>query len=179
MGGRGAGPPLQWEHRPAGAVEVAGQDVDDVDEPAAQRAEFDCGRTDPAVDGRRGGGGDLACQGADLVGGHAAVGGDVVRREPVGQRTNVVDTADVFGHSPEVDKAFFEEHVHDREQQRGVGARPGSNVPIGQFGRACAGRVDDDEPAAALTQRPQLAGKSAAVAKLPLDTRGFAPMITK
>jgi hypothetical protein len=50
-------------------VEVAGQDVDDVDEPACQRAEFDCGRADSAVDGRRRGCGDLAGQCADLVGG--------------------------------------------------------------------------------------------------------------
>ena len=32
-------------------------------------------------------------------------------------------------------------------------------MAIGQFGGAGAGRVDDDEPAAALAQRPQLAGK--------------------
>ncbi len=41
------------EHRPAGPVEISGQDVDDVDQPAAERAEFDCGGTDSAVHRRR------------------------------------------------------------------------------------------------------------------------------
>ncbi len=49
--------------------------------------------------------------------------------------------------------------MHDGEQQGGVGAGTGSDVAIGEFGGAGAGRVDDDEPAAALAQGAQLAGE--------------------
>ena len=57
------------------------------------------------------------------------------------------------------DKALFEQHVHDGEQQRGVGAWAGSDVAVGQFRRAGAGRVDHGQPAATLAQCPQLAGE--------------------
>ena len=86
------------------------------------------------------------------------MGGDGLRRELGGQGADLVDTVDVLGHSPEIRRqGLLEQHVHDREQQRGVGARARREVAIGEFGGAGAGRVDDDEPAAALAQRPQLA----------------------
>ena len=72
-----------------------------------------------------------------------------------------LDAGDVLGHSPEIrcDKAFFEQRVDDGEQQGGIGAGARSDVAIGQFGGAGAGRVDDGEPAAALAQGAQLAGE--------------------
>ena len=78
------------------------------------------------------------------------------------QRRDLVDADDVFGQSAEseVDEALVEEHVHDREQQRGVGAGPGREVPVGQLGGAGAARVDDGQPAAAPAQRLELAAGS-------------------
>ena len=46
-----------------------------------------------------------------------------------------------------------EQHVHEREQQVRVGARPDRVVLVGDLGRAAAARVDDDELAAARPQR--------------------------
>ena len=94
---------------------------------------------------------------------------------PAASCANVVDTVDVVGHSPEIrcDKALFEEHVHDGEQQRGVGARADGEVPIGQFGGAGAGRIDDGEPAAALAQRPQLAGEVGGGGQTPVGHKGI------
>ena len=87
--------------------------------------------------------------------GDAAVRGDGLRREVPwpGSRT-CVDAGDVLGEPrSSVDKALFEQHVDDGEQQRGVGAGPRRDVAVGEFGGAGAGRVDDDEPAAARAQR--------------------------
>ena len=160
LGGRGAGAVgTEREHRPARAVEIACQDVDDVDEPAAQRSEFDRGGADPAVDGGRRGGGEFAGQHPDLVRGDSAVRGDGVGPEVRCDGADLVDTVDMVGHRAEVDQTLVEEHVHDGEHQRRVGARAGSDVPIGEFGGAGAGGIDDDQLAAALAQRPQLAGK--------------------
>src|SRR4029079_11500227 len=66
-GSRRGGDGREREHRPTGPVEISRQDVDDVDEPAADRAEFDCGGTDSAVNRRRWSGSDLAGPGANLV----------------------------------------------------------------------------------------------------------------
>ncbi len=149
------------EHRAAGSVEVTGQDVDDIDQPAGERAEFDCGRTDSAVHRRRRRCGELAGQRPDVVGGHTAVVTDILRREPGRQAADVVEAVDVLGDAAEFrcDKAFFEKHVHDGEQESTVGAWPRSDVPVGHFGGAGAGRIDHGEPAAALPQCPQLAGE--------------------
>ena len=56
------------EHRAALAVEVAGEVVEDVDEPARERAEALGRRPDPRVDGGALGGGQLARHPPDLVG---------------------------------------------------------------------------------------------------------------
>jgi hypothetical protein len=114
---------------------------------------------DSAVHRCRRRGGELAGEVTDLVGGHAAMDGDGLRREIGGKGADLVDTLDVGGHSPEIDEGFVEQHMHDGQQQRSIGAWAGSEVTVGEFGRAGAGRVDDDEPTAPLAQRPQLAWK--------------------
>ena len=55
------------EHDAAGAVEVAGDRVEDVDEPARERAELLRGGADPRVDCGALGGGQLARHAADLT----------------------------------------------------------------------------------------------------------------
>ena len=129
------------KHHPAGSVEVSGQDVDDVDQPAAERAEFDCRRTDSAVHRRRRRRCEFAGERPDVVGRHAAVVTDGLRREPRRQGADVVDAVDMLGDAAEFrcDKALFEQHVHDGEQKRTVGARPRSDVPVGRFRRCGCG----------------------------------------
>ncbi len=86
----------------------------------------------------------------------------------------------MLGQPSEIDEVLVEQHVHDGEQQRRIGAGPRRDVAVGQFGGAGAGRVDDDEPCRRVgASARSLPGKSAAVARLPLDTSGFAPMITR
>lgn len=58
-GTRGAGGGGEREEGAAGAVEVAGEDVEYVDEPAGQGAVLDGAAADAPVDGRGGGGGQL------------------------------------------------------------------------------------------------------------------------
>ena len=53
------------EHRPAGGVEVAGEDVDDVDEPGGERPELLVAQADAPVDRRARRGGELARETAD------------------------------------------------------------------------------------------------------------------
>ena len=63
------------EHGAAGDVEVPGQDVDDVDEPAGEAAELLVTRSDAPVDDRAGRTGELARQLTNPVGGDARDGG--------------------------------------------------------------------------------------------------------
>ena len=60
------------EHGPAGAVEVAGADVEDVDQPRGHRAERRGGGADAGVDGSGRGAGQLVGHAADRVGVDAA-----------------------------------------------------------------------------------------------------------
>ena len=106
---------------------------------------------------------------------------DILWREFGRQAADVIEAVDMLGDAAEIrcDKALFEQHMHDGEQQGTVGARARSDVAVGQFGCAGARRIDHGELATALRSARSLPGKSAAVVKLPLDTRGFAPMITR
>ena len=87
----------------------------------------------------------------------------------------------MFGDSAElgVHQILVEQHVDDAEQQRRVRARARREVPVGQFGGAGAGRVDHRQPAPRLRSAFSLPPKSAAVARLPLDTSGLAPITTR
>ena len=179
---RGAGADRrQREHRPAGPVQVAGQDVDDVDQPAAEGAEFDRGRADPAVHRRASGRRRVrgpAC-GCRRPAHRSARRPPPARSRAASSRTSSTPST-WSARPPSVDQVLLEQHMHDGEQQRGVGAGPRRDVPVGQFGGAGAGRVDDDQRAAALTQRRAACRESRR--RWP-DCRwtpaGFAPMITR
>ena len=82
--------------------------------------------------------------------------GDRLRREVGCQLPDQPGTGDVLGQVTEFDEVLVEQHVHHREQQRGVRAGARRDVAIGEFGGTGAGGVDDGEPAATLPQRPQL-----------------------
>ncbi|CAM5268543.1 hypothetical protein SVIOM74S_09712 [Streptomyces violarus] len=144
------------EERPAGPVEVAGEDVQDVDEPAGQGAVRDGAAADAPVDGGGGGGGELAGEGADDVGLDVAGGGDGFGGElpqGVGHFLDALDVRGGFG------EALVEEHLGHRRQQQRVGAGPHGDVPVGELRGAGAPRVDHDERAAAGLERLEFAGE--------------------
>ena len=63
---------------------------------------------------------------------------------------------DVVGRArPSVDEALGEQHVHEREQEEGVGAGPDEQVLVGLLGGLRAARVDDDELPAARRAAPR------------------------
>ena len=96
-----------------------------------------------------------------LVGGEAGdllatrSGGVLRRARPRGARSPRV-RRDVLG----VVQALGDDHVHEPERQRRVGARQRAHVPVGRRGRARPQRVDHDDPRARLARllddRPQV-----------------------
>ena len=149
----------QREHRATGAVQVSGQYVDHLDQPAAHRAEFDCGGAHPAVHGGRRRPGQLSSQCPDLVSLHPAVRGNGLRREITGQFADLLHPGHVIGQSSQVDQVLLEKDVDNGEQQGGVGTGPRRQVPVGQSGGAGAGGVDDHQRSTTLAQAAQFAAE--------------------
>ena len=87
----------------------------------------------------------------------------------------------VLGDAAEVDEPLGE-RARARARTGSSASVPGrmKQVLVGLLGGPGAARVDDDEPAAALADRraagPRMSG---AVIRLPLDTSGFAPSISR
>jgi hypothetical protein len=103
------------EHQPARPVEVPGQDVDDVDEPARQCAELlGAGAESPVADGVFGGG-EIARKGADVLGGDARGRGDDLRGEGLGEIAHRVDAVGEIREPPQGDATLGEEHVDECE----------------------------------------------------------------
>ena len=141
------------EHRPALAVEVAGQVVEDVDEPAREGAEALRRRPDARVDGGALGGGELARDPADLVGVDPADRRDRLRGERSRQRLDLVAAVGELGEPAGRRQVLGDQHVGDREQQMRVGAGADEVVLGGLLGRPAAARVDDHDLAVALADR--------------------------
>ena len=147
-GGRG-------EHRAAGPVEVAGEHVEHVDQPARGRAELlrascRCGRRPP----RSARGRELA---RDARGSSSASMPARRRRPRAGSRPASARTSS----SPSTcsasgagrDEALGEQHVAPAPEQQRVGARADEQVLVGLLGGARAARVDHDDLAAARADR--------------------------
>ena len=100
---------------------------------------------DHEADGGRPRRGVGAGQGGDLFLRHAGDGGYAFQRvvgQPlaeVGEAVRVVD--DVVG----VEETFVADDAHHAQRQRGVGARPRLDVPVGGGGGARGQGVDDDD----------------------------------
>lgn len=167
------------EEGAAGPVEVAGEDVEHVDEPARQRAVRDGAAADAAVYGGRRGGGEFAGEGACRPGVHVAGGGYGLGGEVPYGFAEFVESLEMRGQLPGVHEVFLEEHVgHRREEQR-VGAGPDGDVAVGEFGGAGAAGVDDGEGAAAHPERLELAGEVGGGAQTPVGFQGLAPMSSR
>ena len=169
------------EHRAAGAVEVAGERVAHVDEPARERPELLGARADAAVHrgARRGRRARVRCGGsssASMPHTGATASGAKSPREAL----DLVD-ARRRGRQrcPSDDQVLGEQRVHDREEEVRVGAGPDEQVLVGLLGGLRPAGVDDDELAAPGPQRPEPAGKSGAVMRLPFDANGLAPSISR
>ena len=166
------------EHRAAGAVEVAGQQVEHVDRPLAERAEPLGRDAHPAV--RRGPvrRGELAGDPADVVGRHpadrlGALRGE--RRRPRPRPRPALSTyAGSGGRAPR------------RTATWSIASSTTASVPgrtkwcsVGDLGGLGAARVEDDHPAAALLQSRSRFGKSGTVISEPLEAIGLAPKTRK
>src|SRR5690606_13670947 len=147
------------EQGTAGPVEVAGEGVEHVDEPAGQGAVRDGAAADAGVDGGGGGGGELPGEGADGVRVDVAGRRDRLGREVPQGPGDVVHPLDVRGETAEVGQVLLEEDGHHRGEQQRVRAGPDGEVPVGEAGGAGPVRVDDREGAAARPERLEAAGE--------------------
>ena len=123
------------EHDAAGAVEIAGEQVDEIAAPTRQRAELLHARAEAAVTRRRRRRGELARDAPDLRGGNAAVIGDRLRRELLSHPAHVVEPADEPLGGSEIDQVFGEQCVHQREQKRRIGGGTDEVVLAGNLRR--------------------------------------------
>ncbi len=152
VGGAGRGP---REHRAARAVEIAGHDVEHVDEPARECAELLGAGADPPVDRGPLGSRELACHAPDLAALDPADLGCRLGREFASERLYLVEPVHVAGHVAEIDEALLDDHAQHAEHQMRVGAGPDEVVLVGDLGGTAAPRVDDHDLPPALADRPQ------------------------
>src|SRR5207248_5091778 len=140
------------EHRAAHAVEVAGDDVEDVDQPARERAELLRARADAAVDRGALGGSELARHAPDLAGRDSGCLGDALGLEVRDELAHLVEPRNEWVSLQEGDKALGEDHVRKRRQQQRVGARADEVMLVRMLCGPAAARVDDYDLAAALAE---------------------------
>ncbi len=150
------------EHRAAGAIEVAGHHVDDVDQPGGQAAELLRAHADPAVGDRRRRGGKVAGKPGDAIGGDADTRRHPRRREARRERAHLLDAIAERAQPTGIGEPFGEDRVQEREQEIGVAARLDEQVLVGDGRRLGAPRVDDDQASAARAQRLQPLARSPA-----------------
>ena len=141
------------EHGPALAVEVAGDDVEQVDEPLGRGAEL-LGRdphaavADPGA--RRG---EVARERARLVGRDTRDGGDTLGREVLGEPLDLLPPVGERFEAARPREPLLDDRVQHGEQQEDVRAGPDEVVVVGGSGRLGAPRVDDDDAAAPVADR--------------------------
>ena len=158
----GLGAEFDWPAAASGNIAPPGRsrlpvsDVEDVDEPARERAELLRAGADPPVDG-----GALGAPRARApCGAISSAAMPVAAATASGvkgsaQRAHLVDPADELLEATERHQALVEDHVDQRREQQRVGAGPDEVVLVGVLGGARAARVDDDDLAAALADRAQ------------------------
>jgi hypothetical protein len=148
------------EHRAARAVEVAGQQVDDVDQPARERAGPHRGRAEPAVHAGAVRIGELTGQRPDGVGGDPAAVRDPFRAERREPREHLVEAVEVAASRSGTVTLPSSCRVWASAASRSASV-PGADgeVEVGLRGGPGPARIDDHQPAAAALQRRQPAGE--------------------
>lgn len=136
------------EHRAAGCVEVSGEDVHHVDQPAGEAAEFLIAQPDSAVDDGPRRGGELARQVSDPGRVDAAGGRDALGRPVVDNAAEPVEPVEEGLEVAGADQALVEQDVRHGEQQCGVGARVDREPFVGPRRGRGADRIDHDDLAA-------------------------------
>ena len=141
------------EHGAPGPVEVAGDDVEHVDEPARERPEL-LGRGAHAAVGHGGGRrGEGAGEGADVGGGEARGRRHRFGWQGVDQASHVLEpVGEAPRRRPGAHAALGEEHLEQGQQQQRVGARADGQVLVGQGRGLGAPRVHHHEAPAARAQ---------------------------
>ena len=138
------------EHRAAGTVEVPGEHVQHVDEPARDRAELLLAGADAPVDGGALGAAARSRASPRMVAAvDAARRRDGLRREVARQSLDVVEADDVLREPSRPDESLREQDVDEGEQQERVGAGADEVMLVGLVRGARAARIDDDDAAAA------------------------------
>ena len=135
----------------AGLGEVAGEQVQELVQVAAQRAVRCLLDAEVLEGGHAGGAGDAAGDGPDELAVEAGDGGVVVDRDGGQLGQHRVGAAGVAGQELRVDEAFLHHHAEQRSEREGIGARPHLEVVTagadGEVGGLGAPRVEDDEGA--------------------------------
>ena len=106
--------------------------------------------------------------------------GHELRREGSGRGDDVVEPGDQIGAPAEVDEPFAGDHLHHRHQEVGVGAGADRHPLRRRLGGARPTGVHHHDRAAPLHQRARSDRASpGAVAREPLEAKGFAPSMSR
>ena len=141
------------EHRSARPIEVAGQHVEELDQPARERAESLRARADASVDGGARRGRELARQAADRRGGQGGRRRHALGRERPHGKDRVLEASHVLGEATRPDEVLLDQRGRHAEQQEHVGTWPQELVFVGEFRRLGAAGIDDDKAAATAPER--------------------------
>ena len=156
---RGDGPDRRpREHRPTGYIEVTGKDVDHVDEPAGQAAEFLIAQANSAVDDGLLGARELTCQVPDALGADPGDGCDAFGRPVLGSFPQCLDAVNVLTEAADGCEVLLEQCVHHRKQKGGIGARGDRQPFVGLIGGGGTDGVDDDHGVDALEDAHHIGG---------------------
>ena len=146
------------EHGAALAVEVAGEDVDHVDQPAGERAELLRAGADPPVDGGALGRRQLARHAADLVRGDAARSATASGAKSCADALDLLEPVQVLVDAPRDRPAPPRTGCARCHSSRCASrARPDEVVLVGGLGGPGAPRVHDHDLSAALADRAKAA----------------------
>ena len=157
------------KHGAARCVQVPGEHIEHIHQPARQRAEFLGAGADARVHRCLGRGGQGAGQVPDGVGADAAARRHRLRREGGHRLPDLGHAGHPVGHRTEAHQLLGKQGVHQGGQQKHIGAGADEMVGVGHGGGFGAARVDHDQPAAARLHGTRLAlevghGPHAAVA---------------
>ena len=145
------------EHGAPRAVQVPGEDVHDVDEPARQGPELLGAGADTAIADSALRGGELAGERAGGIGRDPGGVRHLLRSKVARQLAQRLDPAAQCLETSQGDEPLLEEGVDESEEQKRVGAGPDEEVAVRDPGSLAAARMHDHERPAPLAQRTQAA----------------------
>ena len=145
------------KHDAAFTIEVAADEVERFDQPVGDRAELVLTGADAAVDGGARRRSELVGQPTDDLGREADRGRHALRREPRGDRRQLLAPGRDLVDGARVDEAVGVQHVQEREQERRVAAGPHEVVLVAPRRGLAPPGIDEHQPAAARADALQAA----------------------